>query len=204
MRVFWRNLQSLHSENGLQRFLRRQIVLQNPPLLASPVLLDPLRIFYLADINRERQWILELTALFGKFMYWQKLQTLAIVQNTLDRENSTPNNLEGYSCCDNIILIDADFTNISWIGMWITIGVFLAVCLLSFGIELLEWRSQHNVSLFDRELREELKINACKWIRRLRFIRPKPRHDPPFDLAGLPNRPPALSDEHPDDPLPSV
>jgi hypothetical protein len=48
-----------------------------------------------------------------------------------------------YSLCDRILFIDADFTNINWIGMWITVVVLLVFCAISYGISLLEWASQN-------------------------------------------------------------
>jgi hypothetical protein len=126
-------------------------------------------------------------------MYWQNLEMRALVQSTIDHENDTLFNSTifntPFSLCDKILLTDADFTNISWNGVWITIGVLLAVCLLSYRVEIQEWPLKNNVSLFDRELWNQLKITACRWIRILGRMRSEQRQDPPQELDIFPNQP---------------
>jgi hypothetical protein len=165
MVVFWRNLESSSGEQSLQYFIRRRFILPNP-LLVKPLVLDPFRISMIRNIDTERQWISELSALFNKARYWQKITTLAIVRNTLNRKNNTPFDLGKYSLCDKILFIDADFTNINWIGMWITVGVLLLLWIISYGVSLLEWASRNNISLMNREVWEQFRINTSKWLQK--------------------------------------
>jgi hypothetical protein len=108
---------TLESSSRLQCFLQRRLVLPNP-LLVGLYVLDPYRVSLITRIDTERQWISELAAMFNKAIYWQKLTNLAIVQNTLDRKNSTSFDLNIplrriVSRCDRILFINADFANIN-------------------------------------------------------------------------------------------
>jgi hypothetical protein len=219
MAVFWRNLESSSGEQSPQYFLRRRFLLLDP-LLVKRFVLDPYRAGLVINIDAERQWISELSALFNKASYWQKITTLAIVRNTLDHQNNTPFDLGKLSLCDKILFLDADFTNINWIGMWITGGVLLLPCIISYGIPLLEWASKNNISLRNREGWEQMRIDTSKWARKrldritkmrvdtskwvqnmLDRIRAIPHQDVPVNLSTLPAQAPRIPDEEPDDPV---
>jgi hypothetical protein len=203
VRVFFRNQQSHFDQNGLQRFLRRQITLQNPPLLIRSTLMAPQRYSSVSGIDTEKQWISELAALFAKFMYWQKLETRRIIQNTIDHRNGTPASgsyLEPLSLCDMILLTDGDFTNISWIGMWVTLAVLIAVCSISCKVVFEEWKSQNKDTW--NQFREDFGSDINDWRRRCRNLISTPRQDAPVGLDDLQNQPSALPEEDdPDDPL---
>lgn len=161
MAVFYRNMGSFngYGDSSLQYFLLKQFLLEDP-LLAKGYGVGPDRISMITNINAKSQWISELAALFNKAGYWQKINFLAIVRNSLDRENSTPMDLGKYSLCDRILFIDADFTNINWIGMWITLVVMLVLCVISYGTSLLEWASRN------REVQQQLRIKTSNWVQK--------------------------------------
>jgi hypothetical protein len=202
VRVFYRHLQSSSDQNGLQRFLRRQITLQNPPLVIRSTLMAPQRYFSIREIDTEMQWVSELAALFAKFMYWQKLETRRTVQNTIDHRNGTPTSgsyLEPFLLCDMILLTDSDFTNINWSGMWVTLVVLTAVCLFSYKVEFDEWQSQNKDTW--KKLREGFQSGIDNWTRRCRGLIFRPRQDAPVGLDELQTQPPVPpEDEDPDDP----
>lgn len=142
MTVFWKYLEGNFGEQGLQFFLRRYLFFSDS-LLVKRFIIDPYPSFYIKDIDPRHQWISELNALFHKARYWQKLSILGIVRNNIDRKNDTlydrGYDYSLYSLCNKILFIDADSTNINWVGMWATIGALLVLCMISYGISLLEW-----------------------------------------------------------------
>ena len=118
-----------------------------------------------------------------------------------------------YSLCDRILFIDADFTNINWIRMWIIVVVLLVLCVISYGISLLEWASRN------REVQQQLRTetfnwvqkklgrirrmptNTFKWVqKKLGRIRGIPYQNVP--LSTLPAQARRLHDEEPDNTLP--
>jgi hypothetical protein len=199
-RVFMRNLENT-LDNGLQYFLQRRLHLPNP-LLVRPMAIDVYRNSFITDIDIEHQWISELGALFDKAMYWQKITTLAVVQNTLDRKFNTPIDPRIYSLCDKILFIDADFTNINWIGMWISVGVLLLFCMISYGISLLTWASENKVNLLNREVWRQLRINTSKWVQKMSDrIGGISHQDSSVKLGTLSIQAPRSPDEEPDDPV---
>jgi hypothetical protein len=203
MSVFWKNLEFSSGQHSLQHFLQLRLLLPDP-LLVKPFILDLdfRRISLITDINPDQQWILELATLFNKAMYWQKVTTLAIVQNTLDYQNNTPFDSGVYSLCDKILFINGDFTNINWIGMWITVGVLLLVCMISYGISLLEWFSRNKVSLLKKDDWQRMGRNISKWVRKCleRMRGSMPHNNGSVQLSTLPARP-RPADEEPDDPI---
>jgi hypothetical protein len=195
--IFWKNLEY---NKSLQQFLQRLLRLPNP-LLAKPTVLDLHGIAVIWDINTERQWIKELAALFNKALYWQKILTLAVVQNALDRKNNTPH-LWNFAICDKILIVNADFTNINWIGMWITVGLLILVCIISYGISFLEWASQINISPLSREVWQQLDKNASRWVKKwLDRIRDISYQDHPVNLNNLSAQALRPLDEEPDNPI---
>lgn len=143
--MFWRNLESSSGERSLQYFLRRRFLFPGS-LLVKRVIIDPYHLGLIMNIDAECPWISELSAIFNKAMYWQKIETLAIVQNTINHSNGTPFDYEKLSLCDRIIFIDGDFTSINWTRGWITVGVLLLLCTISCGVSLREWASRKNVT----------------------------------------------------------
>jgi hypothetical protein len=94
------------------------------------------------NIDSARQWILELDALFSKAMVWQKMRTFSIINNDNDYSNSAllpPGKPSAVSLCDKILLINGDYTNISWLGIWIMITILLMLCLISYADVFIEW-----------------------------------------------------------------
>jgi hypothetical protein len=165
MAVFYRNLGPIngYGDSGLQFFLLKQFLLENP-LLAKGFGVGPDRISMITNINAKSQWISELAALFNKAGYWQKINFLAIVRNSLDHKNSTPMDLGKFSLCDKILFIDGDFTNINWILMWIIVIILLLLCVISYGISLLEWPFRKIFSLMKREDRQQLRTDTSNWV----------------------------------------
>jgi hypothetical protein len=157
MTAFWRNLEASSGEQSLQYFLRRRFMVPGS-LLVKRLVVDPYRLGLILNIDTERQWISELSAIFNKAMYWQKISTIAIVRNTIDRSSNTPWKVEKWSLCNKILFIDGDFININWTGGWITVGVLLLLCAISCGISLLEFASRKNVTW------QLLRSNTAKWI----------------------------------------
>jgi hypothetical protein len=199
VRVFQRNLGLLKGSSGLQEFLKKRLLLPNP-LLLRPWVMDPSGISLIYQgMDAERQWISELAALFNKAMYWQKISALALVQNTPDQLDTHDWGKD--SLCDRILFYDGDFTNINWIGMWITVGVLLLVCIISYGISLMEWASEKKFSLSKRETWRELWEIAFKRMKKISDrIRGIKHQDPPTALSTLPSRATRSPDDDPDDP----
>jgi hypothetical protein len=146
--------------SGLQFFLLKQFLLEHP-LLAKGHGVGPDHISMVTNINTQFQWIFELAALLNKAGYWQKINFLATVRNSLDRKDSTPTDLGRYSLCDKILFIDADYTSIKWLEMWMVLGVQVLLCLTSYGIPLL-----------DRDVRQRLRTDTSNWVqKKLRRMR---------------------------------
>jgi hypothetical protein len=137
--VFTRNLEILTS--SVLHFLQRRTNLRRA-LLAPQMRLSPMSPGMIYNIDSARQWILELDALFSKAMVWQKMRTLSIIDNDNDYSNNTllaPGKPSAASLCDRILLIDGDYTNISWLGIWIMISILLLLCLISYTEVFIEW-----------------------------------------------------------------
>jgi hypothetical protein len=218
--VFWKYLEGWSGEQSLQFFLRRYLFFPDS-LLVKRFVIDPYRVLYIKDIDSRHQWISELTALFNKAKYWQKLSILDIARNNIDRKKDTIYD-RGYdysvnSLCSKILFIDSDFTNINWVGMWITIGALLLLCIISYGISLLEWiktsewvhkkqerirQMRGRISEWASNSLEELRrkwFKFCTWVhKKLDRIRGVENRDPEVGLRTLAPRPP---NDEPDNPI---
>jgi len=137
--VFTRNLEILSS--SVLHFLQRRTNLRRA-LLAPQMRISPISPGMIYNIDSAQQWILELDALFSKAIVWQKMRTLSIIDNDNDYSNNTlltPGKPSTASLCDRILLIDGDYTNINWLGIWIMIFILLLLCLISYADVFIEW-----------------------------------------------------------------
>jgi len=162
--VLMRNLEILSS--SLLDFLQRRTNLRRP-LLAPQMRLNPTNPGMIYNIDSARQWILELDALFSKAMVWQRMRTFSIINNNNDYSNSTllpPGKPSAASLCGRILLINGDYTNISWPGIWIMIGILLMLCLISYADFFIEWSFKHIWVLLYLILYLDIFIHAIiKW-----------------------------------------
>jgi len=84
-----------------------------------------------------------------------------------------------HSLCDRILFRDANYTNINWIGFWITDFVFAIICIASFTIEGIDknMRKLWKVALRTRKVlgmklllaAKTLKLTARNWTERRRI-----------------------------------
>jgi hypothetical protein len=137
--VFSRSLEY----SSVHAFLRRRMPLPRPVLLAPYHYSNSTGAGILRNINPKRQWIFDLEALFIKTSYWQKIQMLAIVQNSFIPENATlPSFLsptKRKSLCNRIIFRDSGYVTIDWMGVCATLLSLFVVFLLSYSIPSVEW-----------------------------------------------------------------
>jgi hypothetical protein len=82
-------------------------------------------------MDPNEQWIQETQAWFQKAMLLVRVLILKIAQNELAPGQLPLNPIREYSLCDLILLLDGDYINIDWIGMWITLAVLIIICIAS-------------------------------------------------------------------------
>ncbi|PMD29349.1 hypothetical protein L207DRAFT_538952 [Hyaloscypha variabilis F] len=167
IKVFDRNLEI--NASSLLDFLQRRTNLRRP-LLAPQLRLNPTNPGVIRNIDSARQWILELDALFSKAVVWQKMRTLSFINNDNDYSNNTllpPGKPFVASLCDRILLINGDYTNINWIGIWIPIVFLLLLCLISYADAFIEWGFKYIWVLLYSILYANIFIHLIiKWVRK--------------------------------------
>lgn len=85
-------------------------------------------------IDPQEQWIAELQAWFLKAMLLCRIMILKIAQNELEPDQSPLDPVREYTLYDLVLLLDADYTNINWIGLWATVASLVLICLASLFI----------------------------------------------------------------------
>jgi len=68
---------------------------------------------------------------------------------------------EKHSLCNRILFRDADYTNINWIGLWITTASLIFFCLASYFIELIDKNTRKAWNLF---------VGGVKFLRRKLYL----------------------------------
>jgi hypothetical protein len=197
MAIFWRNLES---DVGIQYYLRRRLGFPQFLNIDRHSFTPSGDVLVVREFDPERQWISEMETLLGKVVVWQKISTLAIVQNGLDYTNNTPFTSSEASLCNRILLINGDYTNISVVGLWVTVGILMLICLISYGDMFPNDIFQNICSLVKEKIWGLGIMGTGKWcLRHMTKMRGMPRQD--VRLRTLSTQAPPSPDEDPDDPI---
>lgn len=108
--------------------------------------------FGLPYTNRQsytnEQWIAEteawfFTALVEATLYVQNGVRFSFFVQKVSYESLKDSGFKGYSgdqtmFCDRVLFLDGNYTNISWVGFWITIVLCTLVCIASFAVRWLD------------------------------------------------------------------
>ncbi|KAN0121755.1 hypothetical protein V8E51_000081 [Hyaloscypha variabilis] len=120
---------SVCSSFAVQRYLRdRTLFLQTVPLIKWGLSVEDYRWF---EVDRE-PWVAEVETWFMKSF----LSGILTIQDgslfTVDDLDSSfsPEYIREWKLCGRVLLHDGDFTNINWIGLWVTSAVLTFICLV--------------------------------------------------------------------------
>lgn len=89
--------------------------------------------------DKKEQWITEVETWLMKgilhgMLYLQNGARFKIVYHR-DGWTETGHERQSFSFCDRLLFRNGDYTNISWVGLWITIVILVLLCVASFTIE---------------------------------------------------------------------
>lgn len=150
---------SVCSAFAVQRYLRdRTVLLRMVPLIKWGTSMTDYRWF---EVDRE-PWVAEVETWFMKSF----LSGILSIQDgslfTIEDLDSalSPEYIREWKLCGRVLLHDGDFTNVNWIGLWVTAATLTLICLVGNQV--------HTIHSCLKSLSKRVKV-GISWLRSLRM-----------------------------------